>query len=61
MGKVVFIFIVSFDQEYYTVGLWHKVDISTFHCWRKSVNFCNNVVGLAIADNLKCKIWKIKP
>ena len=38
--------------------LWHKVDISTFHC-HKSVNFCNNFVSLSVADNLKSKIWKI--
>ena len=39
-------------------ALWHKVDISNFHC-HKIVNFCNDFVWLTIADDLKSKIWKV--
>ena len=45
---------LSFQQH--DISLWHKVDISTFR-YHKSVNFCNDFVGLTIADDLICKIW----
>ena len=34
------------------------MDIRDFHC-HKNVNFRNIFVGLAIADDLKCKILKV--
>ena len=37
---------LSFQQ--YDISLWHKVDISTFR-YHKSVNFCNDFVGLTVA------------
>ena len=37
-------------------ALWHKVDIRDNHS-HKIINFCNDFVGLTIADDLICKIW----
>ena len=50
------IYYQSDNEKGHRYTLWHKVDIRDFHCHKNvNVDFCNNFVGLTVADDLKSR------